>query len=49
MEGSKLYTYELRGKSGTVVFPDKVGGQLIKSTLIRIKDGKEKDKQIELF
>ena len=24
MEGSKLYTYELRGKSGTVVFPDKI-------------------------
>ena len=38
--------------NGNIYGPEcikKVGGRLIKSTLIRIKDGKEKDKQMELF
>ena len=38
--------------NGSIYGPEcikKVGGCLIKSTMIRIKDGKEKDNQLELF
>ena len=38
--------------NGSIYGPEcikKAGGKLIKSTLIKVKDGKEKELQIELF